>query len=134
MNIEELRQHEQVWRGIIEGKGYNNLNFEVLLEPINNKFDVTLYFYDTAWSSTRPGDGDVKTRGTFDEAESIVNNIDKWIRTVPQEHEAREQRLVRDYAAIKERIAASRLPDIVKAEAEALMISMTTNIIEHKPT
>jgi len=133
MNINDIKAMEADWRVILEGMGYNDLNFSLKLEPIQDMVTVNLYFYDSVWSSTHLPGHIVRTC-SFERLADMLNEIDLWVRTVPNEADAREQNLLKDYAAIKERIDASRLPDILKAEAKTLMDMLTTNIITDQST
>ena len=117
-------------RTIIENKGYSGLDVRFDYEPLNDVCKIELWFYNTEWSSTHLP-RDMQKCGKHQLRERLFD-IKAWCISLPNEADAREQALLRDYAKIKERIDASRLPEMLKIEAETLMKMMTTNIIEHK--
>lgn len=126
-SLQMLWEHGEAWRKALEAKGYASVNCDISYDPANDECKVSLWFYNTEWSSTGI-DEKLRRFGRF-EAIAYLWKITQWVNSVPREEEAREQALIRDYALIKERIAASNLADLIKAEAETLMKMMTENIL-----
>lgn len=127
--FEMLHNYDAKWRKAITDKGYADVTFTTTYEPVNDEFRVKLYFYNTDWSSTYLPT-DMQTCSRF-EVGVLIGTIDKWVRALPREEEAREVQLLKDFAKIKERIDASTLSDIIKAEVAAAMEKMSHNILEH---
>lgn len=125
--IADLHTFEVACKQVVLDKDYHGLHFSLEYQPNNDEVRMQFYYYNSEWSSTHIPQ-EMKMCGRH-ELNARLADIKAWLITQPHEAEAREHALLRDYAKIKERIAASRLPDIVKAEAEALMKKMTTNIL-----
>lgn len=131
VTLQQLEQSAAMWRTMLEQKGYHDIHTMFRCEPVNDEFRVELYFYNSEWSSTYlPGDMQKTSIGNVADR---LDDITRWIRKQKGEHEAREEQLLKDFAAIKERIAASNLSDLIKTEAEALLKKMTTNILTYEP-
>lgn len=125
----QVHEAAEGWRQAVEAKGYHTFRVSVNYDDvINDTIRVAVYFYDSSWSSpSMPSSINPKTDRYG--LGNVLNAIDKWISNLPPEHEERERQLVRDYARIKERIAASQLSDVIKAEAETLMKRLTENVL-----
>lgn len=130
-SLQMMWEHAASWRNVLEAKGYASVNCEFKYDPTNDECRISLWFYNTDWSSTSL-DEDLRKFGRL-EGNAYLWRITQWVNAVPREEEAREQALLKDYARIKERIAASNLADIIKAEAETLMKMMTENILPPPP-
>lgn len=118
------------WNSFIEGRGYHGFSMSLHYDADLDNGRVDLTFYNTEWSSTSvPNDVKRFTSRNFDDT---VAAIEKWVHSTKPEHEAREEQLLRDFARIKERIDASTLSDIIKAEVAAAMEKMSKNILEDK--
>jgi hypothetical protein len=127
MTVVRMAEYEQAWRRSLLAKGYRSMDCSFRIEPVNDEVRISLSFFNEEYScEVLPSDF---TRSTIKGLWAKLGDINTWIMSRPAEHEAREQRLLADFARMKERIAASRLPDILKAEAEALLKAMTTNIL-----
>jgi len=130
-SMHDLHVFNEDARRIISDKDYHGATLDFEFKPILDQIKISFWFHDQTWGTTSlPTE---MTKCGRNELRARLADIKAWLITLPHEAEAREHVLLRDYARVKERIAASRLPDIVKAEAEALMTKMTTNIITHQP-
>lgn len=126
--LEQIAALERDVRLRLEAKRYQDVNFEITFRPVNDEVHFKLFFYNTEWSSTyMPRELRKYGLSTVHTAHDVITG---WVISLPNEHEAREQALLRDYAAVKERIAASNLSDLIKAESEVLMKMLSTNILE----
>lgn len=128
--LDDIRNYDTQWRSILENKGYSGMHFEMKYEPVNDEVRFDVWFYNTEWSSTHLP-SDMKKCNHF-EVSTLLKTIDNWVRKQPLEEAAREAKLLEDFAKIKERIDASALHDLIKAEVAAVMDRMTSNILEDK--
>lgn len=126
--MQDLHDYGASWRNTLEAKDYQQISVDFRYDPLNDDVRITLYAYNTDWSSIRIPEELTKNCGRF-ELSKRLTDITLWVNAQPHEAEAREQALLRDFAAIKERIAKSRLADVLEAEAQALMDKLTTNIL-----
>lgn len=127
MTVVRMAEYEQSWRRMLLAKGYRSMDCSFRIEPVNDEVRISLSFYNEDYSCTVvPTE---MSRSTIKGLWAKMGDINAWIAAQPAEHEAREQQLLKDFARMKERIAASRLPDVLKAEAAALLKAMTTNIL-----
>lgn len=131
MIIKEVQELAVIWHNTIIEKGYQSVTIEITCDPMNDKLRIKMDFYNSDWSYySVPHDLRIMTMTS---PRHTMRRVTSWVNALMNEEDAREEKLIEDYAKIKERIAQSRLSDIIKAEAEALMKRMTHNIIEHKP-
>lgn len=127
MTLARMVEYEQAWRRSLLNKGYRSMDCTFRFEPVNDEVRISLSFYNEDFScEVLPTD---LTRSSVRGMWATMGKINEWIAVQPVEHDAREKRLLADFARMKERIAASRLPDVLKAEAAALLKAMTTNIL-----
>lgn len=127
-NLQDLFDHCASWRNVLDAKEYVQINCTYRYDPMNDEFKISLYMYNSDWSSVHLPDDMSKGCGRFELGKRLAD-VTAWVASQPHEAEAREQALLRDFAAIKERIAKSRLADVLEAEAQALMDKLTTNIL-----
>jgi hypothetical protein len=127
MTVVRMAEYEQAWRRSLLAKGYRSMDCTFRIEPVNDEVRISLSFFNEDYSCTvLPTE---LARSTIKGLWAKMGEINTWIGNQPAEHEAREQQLLKDFARMKERIASSRLPDVLKAEAAALLKAMTTNIL-----
>lgn len=128
--LNDVHTYDAAWRSILENKGYTSVHFDVKFEPVNDEVRISMWWSNTEWSSTHLPN-DMSKCNRF-ELGTLLQTIDKFVKQQPLESEAREAKLVEDFARIKERIAASRYADLFEAEMQALMDRLTSNVLEDK--
>lgn len=127
VNLQQIETAATDITAILNGKGYNDVTFELEYAPVLDTITVNLVCYTQDWGSIRPDSG-IRTSNRHG-ATALLQGLRTWAEELPHEHVERDNKLLRDFAHVKERIAASSLSDLVKAEATALMVLMTENIL-----
>lgn len=130
ITVQEIHNFEGIWRAILEQKGYVSIHFVFEYEPALDQCKFNFDFYNTEWSAVRLPNK--LTKCSLSELGKRLNEINDWVASQPDEEAARDAQLLKDFAAIKERIDASKLSDLIKAEVAALMEKLSSNILEDK--
>lgn len=127
----DIHAYDAAWRmHLTEVKGYTSFHLDVEFEPVNDSVRVRCYWYDDSWSAVYPPK-ELKSCGR-NNLQDLLTKLHTYILNIPHADSAKEQKLLEDFANIKERIAASRFSALFEAEMDALMKRMTENVIEDK--